>query len=167
MHLKNLCRISIFIIATTVCTGSESQTDIIKVHFSSVPIHYKLNLVLSKDKSEKDKSDDVKTINKHKSVSFDGESRIIINILHPISLIKIQKLNQLITLAKLITRNGITYEIRDYIYDRASNLLKIYFNDVLLPGFYTLKMVFIDDTTYDNVEGFFKISYINKYGVIQ
>jgi len=164
MHLKNLYRILMFIVATTVCSVTESQTDLMRVHFSSVPIHYKLELIPN---IEIDKSDDVKTINKHESVSFDGESTIIINILQPISLIRLLKLNQLITLAKLITRNGITYEIRDYMYDRASNLLKIYFNDVLLPGLYTLKMVFIDDTTYDNVEGFFKISYINKYGVIQ
>jgi len=154
-----------FIIATTVCTGIKSQTDSIKVsHFSSVPIHYRLNLVSS---TEKDEFDDVQTINEHKSVSFDGESRIIINILYPISFIKIQKLNQRITFTKLITRNSITYEARGFIYDHASNYLKIYFSDVLLPGFYTLKMEFIGNTTHDNVEGFFKNSHINKDGVTQ
>jgi len=153
-----------FIIATIVCTRNESQTDILKVHFSSVPIHYKLNLVPS---TEKDKSDDVKTINKHKSVSFDGESTIIINILYPISLIKLQKLNQRITLAKLITRNGIIYEMKSNLYNHISNLLEIYFSDTLLPGFYSLKMVFIVHKTHDNEEGFFKNSHINKDGVIQ
>jgi len=152
-----------FIIATTICTGSESQTDI-KVQFSSVPIHYKLNLISN---IEIDESDDVKTINKHKSVSFDGKSRIIINILHPMSLIRLQKLYQRILWAKLITRNGITYEMKSNIYYHVSNLLEIYFSDTLLPGFYTLKMEFIDDTTHDNVQGFFKNSHINKNGVIQ
>jgi len=164
MHLKNLCRILMFIIATTVCTGSESQTDIIKNHFSLVPIHYKLDLIPN---IEIDESDDVKTTNKHKSVSLGGESIIIINILHPITLIKLQKLKQRITLAKLITRNGITYEVKNYTYNHVSNLLEIYLSDTLLPEFYTLKMEFIGNATHDNVEGFFKNSYINKDGVTQ
>jgi len=151
-----------FISATTICIGNESQTDI-KVHFSSVPIHYKLNLILS---TEKDESDDTKAINKHES-AFDGESRIIINILYPISLIRLQKFNQRIISAKLITKNGISYEMKHYVYHYEMNILGIYLNDTLLPGFYTLKMEFIDDTTYDNVEGFFKNSQINKDRVIQ
>jgi len=164
MHFKNSYRILMFIIATTVCTGSESQTDRIKVsYFSAVPIHYRLNLIPS---TEIDKFD-VQTINIHKSISFDGISRIFINILHPISLISLQKLNQRILFMKLITRNGITYEMRYYIYDHASNLLRIYFSDVLLPGFYTLKMEFTGNATHNNVEGFFKNSHINKDGVTQ
>jgi len=162
MHSKNLCRILMFITATTICTGCESQTDI-KVQFSSVPIHYKLNLIPN---IKIDESDDVKTINKHKSVSFDGESRIIINILHPTLLIRLQKLYQRVISAKLITRNGITYEMKNYIYYHVLNLLGIYFSDTLLPGLYALKMEFVD-TTHDNVEGFFKYSHINKDGVIQ
>jgi len=152
-----------FITATTICTGCESQTDI-KVQFSSVPIHYKLNLIPN---IKIDESDDVKTISKHKSVSFDGESITIINILHPISLIRLQKLYPHIISAKLITRNGITYEMKNYIYYHVLNLLGIYFSDTLLPGFYALKMEFIEDTTHDNVEGFFKYSHINEDGVIQ
>jgi len=150
-----------FVIATTICTGSESQTNI-KVDFSLVPIHYKLILIPNIEENE---FHDVKAINKHKSVSLDGESVIIINILHPISLIKLQKLHQRITSAKLITRNEITYEKESYIHYPAMNRLGIYFNDTLLPGFYTLKIEFTDDTTHDNVEGFFDNSHINKDGV--
>jgi len=175
MHLKNLCRILMFVIATTICTGSESQDDI-KVYFSTVPIHYKLNLIPN---IEKDEFHDVKAINKHKSVSFDGDSIIIINILHLTSYIRLQKSNQRIMSAKLITRNDITYEMKSYIYYHKWKLLGIYFSDTLLPGFYTLKMEFIH-TTDDNgkkkllkrdflkdLEGLFKNSYINKDGVIQ
>jgi len=152
-----------FIIATTICTGSESQTNI-KVQFLSIPIHYKLNLIPNIEINE---SDDVKTINKHKSVSFNVESRIIINILHPTLLIRLQKLYQHIMSAKLITRSGITYEMKSNMYYHVSNLLEIYFSDTLLPGFYSLKMEFFDDTTHDNVEGFFKNSHINKDGDIE
>jgi len=151
-----------FIIATTVCTGSESQTAI-QFHFSSIPIHYKLILISS---TEKNKCNDVKTINKHKSVAFDGESRIIINILYPTSFIRLQKLYQYIKSAKLITQNNITYEAVWYEYD-VSNTLSIDFSDTLLPGFYTLIIEFIDNTTHDNVEGYFKNSHINEDEVIQ
>jgi len=133
---------------------------------STVPIHYRLNLISN---TEKDEFDDVKTINKipHKSVAFDGKAIIIINILYPISLITLQKLYQHITSANLITRNGITYEMRDYVYDQASNLLKMYFGDILLPGFYSLNMEFVSNATHDNIEGFFKNTHRNKDGVIQ
>jgi len=167
MHFKNLCRILTFITAITVCIGRKSQTDRIKVsYFSTVPLHYRLNLILS---NEKDEFDDVQTINNHKSVSFDGESKIIINILHPILLITLQKLYQRVISAKLITRNGITYEVKNYRYFHVSNLLEIYLSDTLLPGFYTMKMEFIGNATHEgyNVEGFFKNSHINKDGVTQ
>jgi len=155
-----------FIIATTICTGSESQTDI-KAHFSLVPIHYKLNLIPNIKKSE---FDDV-TINKHEIVSFNGESRIIINILHPISFIRLQKKYPRRISAKMITKNGIIYEMESYTYfhGKKEHILRIYFRDILLPGFYTVKMEFIGTThtTHFNVERFFKNSHINKDEVIQ
>jgi len=145
-----------------ICSESEPQTDM-KDHFSTVPIHYKLNLIPN---IEKDQSDDV-TINKHKFVSFVGESSIIINILHPTSLIKLQNVYQLIISAKLITRNDITYQVKYYAYYRKMSYLGLVCSDTLLPGFYTLKMEFTGDATHDNVEGFLKNSHINKDGVIQ
>jgi len=152
-----------FIIATIICTRSESKINV-SHRFSSVPIHYNLNLTIPN--IEKEESNDVKTINEHTVVSFNGESKIIINILHPMSLIILQDAYSRITSAKLITRNNISYQIIKYIYID-SNYLGIHFSDELLPGFYTLKMEFIGKTTHNNVEGFFTNCHINKDGVIE
>jgi len=155
-----------FIITTTIFTGRKSHNDSIKFGLSPVPIHYKLKLIPS---IKINVSDNAETIHEYKNVFFDGESKIIINLLHSTSNIRLQKLNQNIANSTLITRNGIIYEMIKFTYhpeeeDSVANLLKLHFSDTLLPGLYTLKMEFISKRTNNNEEGLFKNIHKNKNG---
>jgi len=90
------------------------------------------------------------------------ETEANINILRSIQNITLHTRNlQFNRYARLIKSNGAIYELNNFIPNYEKYFTVFNFKNVILPGFYTLKTVFISNITGDNAEGFFRSSYID------
>jgi len=139
-----------------IVTTDESDDYRINFDFSMVPMHYNVKLIPHVNDFV-----EAKKIIKH-DFAFDGQSIININNLHSRRCIKLQKLNlDIVNSVTLTTKNGIIYKTQAIKYDSLANLLEIYFSIVLLPGLYTVKMIFNHQAIDDEVEGFRNI-YVNE-----
>jgi len=62
----------------------------------------------------------------------------------------------------MIRNNGIIYAMKYFIQNSETNLFEFHFFNVLSPGFYTLKLVFLGQLTESSSKNFFKSFYRNK-----
>jgi len=139
-----------------IVTTGESYDYSINFHLSMVPMHYNVKLIPHVNDFM-----EVKNIFKP-DFAFNGESSININNVYSRRHIRLQKLNlDIVNSVTLITKNGIIYKTTTVKYFALANLLEIHFSNVLLPGLYTVKMIFSYQAIDDEVEGFFRHIYIN------
>lgn len=99
--------------------------------------------------------------------TFDGESTINITIRHITQNLSLHTLELTIDEAatSLFDNDGIVYTPATYNYDFITHILVLNFDDELLPGNYTLKMRYVG-ILHDDLQGFFRISYVNEEGNI-
>jgi len=93
---------------------------------------------------------------------FHIETRTNINVLRSIQNITLHTRNlQFNNYTRLIKSNGAIYELNNFIHNYEKYFTVFDFNNVILPGFYTLKTAFVSNIIGDNAEGFFRSSYID------
>lgn len=102
---------------------------------------------------------------KEGNFTFDGESSINITIYRVTQNLSLHALELTIDEAatSLLDNDGIVYTPATYNYDNITQILVLHFDDELSPGNYTLKMRYVGILNND-LEGFFRISYINEEG---
>lgn len=117
-----------------------------------VPMHYNIKLI---PYIEED------------NFTFDGESIINITIRHVTQNLSLHSLNLTIDDAAtmLFDNDGIVYAPTTYSYDFITHILVLNFDDELLSGNYTLKMRYVG-ILHDDLQGFFRTSYVNEEGNI-
>lgn len=99
--------------------------------------------------------------------TFDGESSINITIHRITQNLSLHVLELTIDEAatSLLDNDDIVYTPAMYNYDNITQILVLHFDDELSPGNYTLKMRYVGILN-DDLQGFFRTSYVNEEGNI-
>lgn len=97
--------------------------------------------------------------------TFDGESRVNITIRRETRDLSLHSLELTIDEAatSLFDNDGIVYMPATYNYDNITQILVLNFDNELSPGNYTLKMRYVGILN-DDLQGFFRTSYVNEEG---
>jgi len=157
MNLENIRIILMFIIMIPIVTTDESYDYSINFNVAIIPMHYNVKLIPHVyDFVE------LKKLIKH-DFAFDGKCIINIYNLYSRRYIRLQKLNlDIDNSVTLITKNGIIYKSKTVKYYSLANRLEIHFSIVLLPGLYTVEIIFRRQDIDEEVEGFFRNIYVNE-----
>jgi len=168
MNLAQINSGLIFFITITILTGEKlNNSSILKdLRFSYYifPVHYNIKLTVLFQKYDSNITQLTNIRKEHRTLVFYGESGITINIFHSTQIIKVNILNDVTNNWRLIKSDDTSYATKKCIHDTTTNILNIYFFDILLPGLYTLKTELANHITNNNTESFFRNSYINKEG---
>jgi len=163
MNLAQISSSIIFMITISILTGEKLKScknlNDICLPYHVIPVHYHIKLThiyWPKLLNIKDEYD---------SFNFHGTSITTINILQSTHYIKLNMLNLNIinrSNLTLIRNNGITYALKNYTEIPETNLIELYFSNILYPGLYTFEMIFFGRLTENSTKGFFKSFYTNK-----
>lgn len=162
MNLANIGSALMFIVATIILTDSMAQNNLsVNMNLTMVPVHYSVKLTII----------DLKTItitvNKYKNTPFYGGSSINVNILNLTRTIGLHKINLSVSNAILIARDGTIYKVAYVLHNSETDILNYYFEDMLYPALYTLKMNFVSQVRENSqgiIKGLIQSNYISKDG---
>jgi len=169
MNVAQLSSSVIFITTINILVGEKSnncKNPNICLPYYVIPVHYQIKLThYYMDKYDfywvKQLKKQLK--NENNDYNFHGESSTTINILQSTQYIKLHMLYLIISdQSTLIKNNGIIYPLKIYTETPKTNLLELFFFNVLSPGLYTLKMEFLGLLTENSTKSIFKSFYTNK-----
>ncbi|XP_077264153.1 glutamyl aminopeptidase-like isoform X2 [Temnothorax americanus] len=168
MNLAQISSSLIFITTIAIVTGKELNNPSFKTQFylpfpelGVFPVHYAIRLTALIEKYDLYMTQPSDIKQEYSSILPYIKSSITINIIQSTHKIRLHTLNihnSGITLTGRNNNDNIPYAVREIEYISETNILEIYFSDILYPGVYSLTL----DSRGQNTENVFKSSYINR-----
>ncbi|XP_071569674.1 aminopeptidase A-like isoform X2 [Temnothorax nylanderi] len=168
MNLAQISSSLIFITTIAIVTGEKLNNSSITTQFylpfpelGVFPVHYAIRLTALIEKYDSNMTQPSDTKQEYSSLLPYRKSFITINIIQLTRKIQLHALNIRSSSVTLTGRNNIPYATREIIYISETNILEIYFSDILYPGVYSLTLESRAQNT-DDTENVFESSYINR-----